>query len=80
MSLENHIVTRDKFEAEDLGSGLAFPCCVCINRHGSDRDEPCNACDHNLNSIKFEDRECCGTLHGSKHRSNCQEYKQTPNV
>lgn len=41
---------KDKFELDDRGFGLAFPCCVCVHCHGSDKDEPCISCGHNLRS------------------------------
>ena len=49
MSLYYPIVSRDHFEAEETGN-LAFPCCCCVHRHGSDKDEPCRTCDHNANA------------------------------
>lgn len=53
MSIESYIVRRDNFEA-DTDSHLAFPCCVCVHRHGSDREEPCRTCDHNANAVADE--------------------------
>lgn len=39
----------DCFEvAPSFETRLAFPCCVCTHRHGSDRDEPCIRCTNNL--------------------------------
>ena len=40
----------DKFEFEESGHQFAFPCCVCIHRHGTDRDEPCRSCINNANA------------------------------
>lgn len=41
----------DQFKVDDrFISGLDFPCCVCQHRHGTDRDEPCNRCTHNMNA------------------------------
>lgn len=50
MGLEAYLVNRDRFEPDDEKSHLAFPCCACKFRHGSDRDEPCIRCDWNLGS------------------------------
>lgn len=55
MGLELHFANRDKFELEEPGVGgyqLAFPCCVCAHREGSDKDEPCRTCDHNANAVE----------------------------
>ena len=42
----------DRFEVDTaFETKLAFPCCVCTHRHGSDRDEPCIRCTNNLNAI-----------------------------
>lgn len=49
MSIEYYMVSRDHFEPEER-SGLAFPCCVCAHRHGTDKEEPCRTCDHNANA------------------------------
>lgn len=48
----NELATiRDYFKIDPaFETRLAFPCCVCLHRHGSDRDEPCNKCEHNLNA------------------------------
>lgn len=54
MPIDIYQVRRDKFEAEESG-GLAAPCCWCVHRHGSDKDEPCRTCDHNCNSVPDED-------------------------
>lgn len=44
---------KDYFEVDrSFESVLAFPCCVCEHRHGSDRDEPCNHCEHNCMAIQ----------------------------
>jgi len=44
-------VTSDKFEVDPaFETRLAFPCCVCLHRHGTDRDEPCIRCENNLNA------------------------------
>lgn len=50
MGLDNYTTRRDHFEPEEYGN-LAFPCCVCIHRHGSDQDHPCRTCDHNAKSV-----------------------------
>lgn len=50
MGLTDHSVRRDKFEPEGGDLGMAFPCCVCTHRHGSDQAEPCRTCDHNANA------------------------------
>jgi len=48
-------VRRDKFELDaEFETRLAFPCCVCVHRNGSDRDEPCAHCDRNLTAIPDE--------------------------
>lgn len=44
-TIRNHFEIDPAFETR-----LAFPCCVCLHRHGSDRDEPCDKCEHNLNA------------------------------
>ena len=41
--IRNHFAVDPGFE-----SRLAFPCCVCLHRNGSDRDEPCCRCENNL--------------------------------
>jgi hypothetical protein len=42
---------RDRFTVDpEFETRLAFPCCVCIHRHGTDRDEPCIKCQHNLSA------------------------------
>ncbi|ACX94948.1 hypothetical protein Hneap_0083 [Halothiobacillus neapolitanus c2] len=51
MGLIDHMVQRDKFQSEELTNGFDFPCCVCIHRHGTDKDEPCRTCDHNMGSV-----------------------------
>lgn len=49
---DSECVIRDHFEVDKaFETRLSFPCCVCINRHGSDRDEPCIRCSNNLNSL-----------------------------
>lgn len=55
MPIDVYQVRRDKFVAEESG-GLAAPCCWCVHRHGSDKDEPCRTCDHNCNSVPDEDK------------------------
>jgi hypothetical protein len=52
MALSDYIVKSDKFvfDEDDRIGGLAFPCKICIHRHGSDRDEPCRSCGHNSNA------------------------------
>lgn len=47
MGLETYQVARDHFEPDD-STHLAFPCCACRHRHGTDKDEPCIRCDWNL--------------------------------
>ena len=43
---------RDRFEVDKLfETRLAYPCCVCLHRHGTDRDEPCIYCEHNSNAV-----------------------------
>lgn len=48
-AITRQINRRNKFDPA-FETRLAFPCCVCLHRHGSDRDEPCNKCEHNLNA------------------------------
>jgi len=50
MSFEYPIVTRDKFEPDEMNNFL-FPCSCCVHRFKLDREEPCNTCDHNCNSV-----------------------------
>ncbi len=46
---EDWDVIKDRFEIDPVFEiKLAFPCCVCIHRHGTDKDEPCIHCEHNL--------------------------------
>jgi hypothetical protein len=55
MSLEDYVVTRDKFQLHDKGTvglELSFPCCHCQHRNMRDTDEPCRTCDHNVNAVK----------------------------
>lgn len=48
---DSECVLRDRFEVDpSFETRLAFPCCVCLHRHGSDRDEPCIRCTNNLNA------------------------------
>lgn len=47
MSLEDYVVKRDHFVAEEYGRGFNFPCNVCIHRTKECQDEPCRSCDHN---------------------------------
>lgn len=55
MGLEAFVVQRDKFKLDESAEvHLAFPCCVCAHRHGTDRDEPCRTCDHNLGAVQEE--------------------------
>jgi hypothetical protein len=51
--MSEHIpfVNRDKFEPEET-NGFAIPCCWCIHRWKSDREEPCKTCDHNCNAVQ----------------------------
>lgn len=53
MGLETYQVARDRFEPDE-NTHLAFPCCACRHRHGTDKDEPCIRCDWNL-SAKGDD-------------------------
>lgn len=55
MSIFEYVVTRDKFELED-SMELSFPCSQCVHRKGTDHDEPCVSCDHNLNSDDPDDK------------------------
>lgn len=50
MPLFDYTVARDRFEPDESASGLSFPCSACRHRVGSDREEPCNSCDFNLNA------------------------------
>ncbi len=48
---DDSCIIKDRFEVDrSLETRLAFPCCVCIHRHGTDLDEPCIRCEHNLNA------------------------------
>lgn len=48
---ETNVTIRDCFAVDPaFETKFAFPCCVCTHRHGSDRDEPCIRCTHNLNA------------------------------
>ncbi len=47
MGLETYQVARDHFEPDE-NTHLAFPCCSCRHRHGTDKEEPCIRCDWNL--------------------------------
>ena len=89
MGLELHIAHRDKFELEEPAGGfqLAFPCCVCTHRHGSDKDEPCRTCDHNANAVEEEVCPNCDTALpkgcGGLFRKDgkaCWLNKEVPNV
>ena len=51
MSLQDHAVSRDRFELDDGHSPLCFPCSACQHREKSDKADPCNECDHNANAI-----------------------------
>lgn len=55
MGLIDYAVQRDKFQAEEVTNGFDFPCGACIHRHGTDMDEPCRTCDHNLRSVPGEE-------------------------
>ena len=55
MALMDYIVQRDKFQAEEVTNGFDFPCGVCIHRTGTDMDEPCRTCDHNMRSVPDEE-------------------------
>ena len=48
MGIEKYIVKNDKFEVDDNEFPLGFPCCACKYRRGTDQDEPCISCEHNL--------------------------------
>lgn len=48
---ESNVAIRDCFALDHaFEMKFAFPCCVCTHRHGSDRDEPCRRCTHNMNA------------------------------
>ena len=51
MALADYEVVSDKFEppAGSVG-GFAFPCCCCRHRDGSQYEDPCSQCGHNLNA------------------------------
>ena len=51
MGLTDYAVQRDKFQAEEVTNGFDFPCGACIHRRGTDTDEPCRTCDHNMRSV-----------------------------
>ena len=55
MGLIEYVVQRDKFQADEVINVFDFPCGVCIHRHGTDMDEPCRTCDHNLRAVPEED-------------------------
>jgi hypothetical protein len=42
-------IPMDKFILDERWSHLVLPCCVCIYRHNTDKDEPCISCGHNSN-------------------------------
>ncbi len=48
MGMELYKVSRDKFELDEGDHQLAFPCCVCRHRYGTDKEEPCIRCDWNM--------------------------------
>lgn len=49
--LKDWLCDGDKFEPEVGGiSRLDFPCCACRHRAGTDNDEPCRTCGHNINA------------------------------
>lgn len=50
MAVEDYKVKRDHFDPQGGDFGMAFPCCVCKYRFGTDRDMPCRVCDHNSNA------------------------------
>ena len=50
-------IATSKFEPDE-NSHLAFPCCSCKHRHGTDKEEPCASCGHNLNAIILAPVNC----------------------
>jgi hypothetical protein len=56
MSIEKYIVYRDKFEPADPGNSLDFPCCACVHREKTDREQPCVTCDHNACAKQDEEQ------------------------
>lgn len=53
MPLDEYTVEIDRFKVDkNLIKEFNFPCCACIGRHGTDMEEPCRSCDHNLKSDK----------------------------
>ena len=56
MGIDEYRVPNDKFEHE-ICNGLDFPCDCCKHRHGTDIEEPCLSCGHNLNSTCEDDTE-----------------------
>lgn len=58
MALNEYVVARDNFSLDEghHDRGLAFPCSCCKHRSGTDRDEPCRSCDHNLNAESADEQ------------------------
>ena len=55
MSLAEWTCDDDKFEPQEVGlTRLSFPCNACKHRDGTDSDEPCRSCGHNLNSKHYK--------------------------
>ena len=48
MSLKDYEVENDNFEVQEKHCGFAFPCGACKHCFGTDKDEPCRYCGHNL--------------------------------
>ena len=59
MPLSDYEVTRDKFELDHdrdaFKIGLGFPCNQCVNNYMDDSEDPCRACDHNINAVPEDD-------------------------
>jgi len=52
-TFDEDCVIRDRFEIDtSFETVLSFPCCVCTHRHGTDKDEPCIRCEHNLFALE----------------------------
>lgn len=37
---------ESNFKFDPNEHDFAFPCCICIHRHGAEDDEPCASCGH----------------------------------
>ena len=64
MGLETYQVARDHFEPDE-NTHLAFPCCACRHRHGTDKEEPCIRCDWNLGAKPDDELPPNAALSGS---------------